>query len=59
MGLEEEQLDQMAGQIQQQVPMGRFGSPQEIADAALFLGSDDSSFMLGSEIVIDGGMSTL
>lgn len=59
LGLEEAQLNEMAGQIQQQIPMGRFGNTQEIAEAALFLASSDSSFMLGSEIVIDGGMSTL
>lgn len=36
-------------------PMGRAGSPQEIANGALFLASDESSFMTGAELVIDGG----
>ena len=38
-----------------QTPMGRAGRPEEIAYGALFLASDESSFMTGSELVIDGG----
>lgn len=40
-----------------QVPMGHAGKPQEIAAGILFLASDDSSHMTGSELVIDGGMT--
>ena len=38
-------------------PMGRFGTPEEVANAILFLASDESSYMTGSELVIDGGIT--
>ena len=45
--------------IQSQVPMKRIGRPEEIAAAVLYLSSDESSFTIGSELIIDGGMATL
>jgi len=39
------------------VPMGRFGEPEEIAKAALFLASDDSTFVTASTFLVDGGLS--
>src|SRR3954447_4076366 len=41
------------------IPAGRRGEPGEIAKAAVFLASDEAAFAIGSELVIDGGMSTL
>lgn len=39
------------------IPMGRFGAPEDIAKGALFLASDDSSWMTGQSLIIDGGIT--
>jgi NAD(P)-dependent dehydrogenase (short-subunit alcohol dehydrogenase family) len=39
------------------IPMGRFGEPEEMASAVLFLASDDSSFMTASTFLVDGGIT--
>jgi NAD(P)-dependent dehydrogenase (short-subunit alcohol dehydrogenase family) len=59
MGMPAEVLEQTRQNLASQVPMKRFGRPEEIAKAALFLASSDSSFLLGTEIVADGGMTQL
>ncbi|TDL11626.1 glucose 1-dehydrogenase [Mycolicibacterium obuense] len=47
----------LRAQMSTHVPMGRLGRPEELASAALFLASDESSFMTGAELCIDGGMA--
>ena len=57
LGLPPEAVQGMAAQILSQIPAGRFGEPVEIAKAAVFFASDESAFSVGSELIVDGGMS--
>jgi NAD(P)-dependent dehydrogenase (short-subunit alcohol dehydrogenase family) len=41
------------------IPMKRFGKPEEVANAAIFLASDEASYITGAEIIIDGGASAI
>jgi len=59
LGLSEADLKAVAASIQSQIPIGRFGRPGEIAQAIVFLASDESTFAVGSELVVDGGMINL
>ncbi len=59
LGLSAADLQTVAASIQSQVPLGRFGKPSEIAQAVVFLASDESAFTVGSELLIDGGMSNI
>ena len=56
-GLNAEQAEQAAAQFASQIPMGRRGMPEEIAAAVLFLASDESSFITGIDLPVDGGMA--
>jgi NAD(P)-dependent dehydrogenase (short-subunit alcohol dehydrogenase family) len=58
-GLPVEISETIKREIEGKSPTGRFGTPDEVAKAMLFLASDDSSYMVGEEIVVDGGMSLL
>ena len=59
LGLSDAQAaDFMAGVVTA-VPMGRMGTPDEIAKAVLFLASDDSSYVTGAELFVDGGMAQI
>jgi NAD(P)-dependent dehydrogenase (short-subunit alcohol dehydrogenase family) len=55
----EEQIDQFKKNIVNTVPMGRMGSPDEVAKAVSFLASGDSSYITGIELFVDGGLAQI
>jgi NAD(P)-dependent dehydrogenase (short-subunit alcohol dehydrogenase family) len=57
--LTEEEVNQIKASLVIAVPIGRMGSPDEIAKAVLFLTSDDSSYITGIELCVDGGMAQI
>lgn len=59
LGVPPEELPKVAASIQAQIPLNRFAVPDEIAKAVLYLASPESAFVVGTELVIDGGMSQL
>ena len=50
--------DQLRNRLYERIPMGRFGTTEEVANVILFLASDESSFVTGSEVVVDGGATS-
>lgn len=59
LGLDKATLDATAASIQGQIPLGRFGTPEELASTVLHLSAKESAFIVGSELIVDGGMSNL
>lgn len=57
MGLPKEALDEMGTAFATKIPLGRFGTADEMANVAVFLASDESSYITGSDIQADGGMT--
>ena len=57
MGLSEEQVQHFGKAVLSQVPLARFGRVDEIAKTVLFLASDDSSYITGIDLSVDGGMA--
>jgi NAD(P)-dependent dehydrogenase (short-subunit alcohol dehydrogenase family) len=58
-GLSEEQLKELVANLAKNVPLGRAGTPDEIAKAVVFLASDDSSYVSGIELFVDGGFTQI
>jgi len=58
-GISQEKLQETKDWIQSKVPIKRFGTPEEIAAGVLYLTAPESAFVLGAELIIDGGMATL
>lgn len=54
-----EQIEAVKKHFADQMPIGRIGQPSDIGKTAVFLASDDSSFLLGAELLVDGGMTYL
>jgi len=59
LGLAKVDLQAMSDALKNQIPARRFGNSGEIAQAIVFLASDEAAFTVGSELVIDGGLSNL
>jgi NAD(P)-dependent dehydrogenase (short-subunit alcohol dehydrogenase family) len=59
LGLTPEAVQAWAGHLMAKVPAARFGQADEVAKAVLFMASDDSSYMIGENVLFDGGMATL
>ncbi len=59
LGMPADALDAFAKSVVSQVPLRRFGKAEEVARAALFLASDDASFMTGAELLVDGGLGNV
>ena len=57
--LNEEQIEQFNATIVANVPLGRMGNPDEVAKAVSFLASDDSSYITGTELSVDGGLAQI
>ncbi|QIZ47956.1 SDR family oxidoreductase [Dickeya zeae] len=59
LGLPPQEEDALREQIKNLVPIGRLGTPWELAKAAVFLACDESSFIVGTELQVDGGVGNL
>ena len=59
LGLPADAQEEMEAAFAERVPLKRFGAAEEVANAVLFLASSEASYVLGHELVVDGGMTQL
>ncbi|PWT99791.1 MAG: oxidoreductase [Candidatus Melainabacteria bacterium] len=59
LGIEKSQIDAMAKEMESMVALKRIGQPEEVATTLLFFASNDSSYVVGAELYVDGGLAAL
>ncbi|MET0386209.1 MAG: glucose 1-dehydrogenase [Polyangiales bacterium] len=59
LGLSDQQIDELSASAAQSAPAGRTGTPDEVASAVVFLASNDSSYINGAELFVDGGAAQI
>lgn len=59
LGIPKQKLSEVAAGVQSLVPLKRFGTAAEIASAVVYLASTDAAYIVGAELLVDGGMSEL
>ncbi len=59
LGLTDEQIKQYADSVVDKIPLGRTGTLDEVAKVVTFLASDESSYVTGIELFVDGGMTQI
>lgn len=59
LGMSEDAVSEWAGQLLKQVPAARLGQAEEVAKAVLYMAGDDATYMVGENLLLDGGMASI